>query len=126
MLKTVAGLVILVCVVFGIVYYTALGTPAPDTAAPVRSETSTETSTSSETETLPSDDAVIEYVRDNISELSPQKEVLGGTFFVTKITVDNGTGTVEYEDGHNAFTADFTYTKDSAGAPLISTFVLSH
>lgn len=56
----------------------------------------------------PSD--VESYVRENIASLSPRDEVLGGVFFVTKIDVGNdGTGTVEYEDGHNAYTADFTF-----------------
>ena len=42
------------------------------------------------------------YVSQNISELSPEKAVLGGTFYVTEIQVADGKGTVEYEDGHIA------------------------
>lgn len=49
------------------------------------------------------------YVRQNISELSPVKEVLGGKFYVTEISVGDGYGTVAYEDGHIALVADFTY-----------------
>lgn len=52
------------------------------------------------------------YVSANISILSPIKETVGGTFFVTSIQAANGTGVVSYEDGHNAYTADFTYTID--------------
>lgn len=52
------------------------------------------------------------YVRSNISELSPEPEVLGGTFYVTKIEADNGKGEVEYEDGHIALKASFTYSID--------------
>lgn len=55
-------------------------------------------------------DAVESYIRANISTLSSEKEVLGGTFYVTRIRLLENTGTVEYEDGHNAYVADFTYT----------------
>lgn len=51
-----------------------------------------------------------QYVRDNISTLSPEPEVLGGTYYVTSIEAKDGNGVVSYEDGHNAYTADFTYT----------------
>lgn len=69
--------------------------------------------------------SVEQYVRDNISAFSPKPEVLGGTFYVTKIAAANGAGTVEYEDGHNAYTADFTYTVDERGAYSINSFVLT-
>ncbi len=49
------------------------------------------------------------YVRENISELSPVKEQFGGTYYVTQIRADSGRGIVSYEDGHFAYTADFTY-----------------
>lgn len=64
------------------------------------------------TRTLQSEGVAAEtYVREHISELSPEKEVLGGTFFVTKIELDakQKTGYVEYEDGHVFYAADFTY-----------------
>ncbi len=64
------------------------------------------------------------YVTSNISGLSPLKEQLGGTFYVTKIGSDNGTGTVEYEDGHNAYIADFTYSVAADGKPAIDSFVI--
>jgi hypothetical protein len=62
------------------------------------------------------------YVRQNISALSPEPEVLGGTFYVTKIEAANGRGEVEYEDGHNAFKADFTYTIDPDRGITITSF----
>lgn len=64
------------------------------------------------------------YVRQRISELSPEKEVLGGTFHVTKIETESGRGTVEYEDGHNAFTADFTYAVSGEGKPSVISFTI--
>jgi hypothetical protein len=62
------------------------------------------------------------YVSENISTLSPIKEQVGGKFFVTKIEASGGEGVVEYEDGHNAYTADFTYSTDENGNPKIETF----
>lgn len=62
------------------------------------------------------------YVRENISTLSPEPAVLGGTLFVTNIEAGNGMGVVEYEDGHNAFTADFAYSLDEAGKVTIDSF----
>lgn len=64
------------------------------------------------------------YVTQNISSLSPEKEQLGGTFYVTDIEAHGGTGTVEYEDGHNAYTADFTYEVDASGTPSVTSFTL--
>lgn len=64
------------------------------------------------------------YIAENISTLSPEPEVLGGTYYVTAIEAQDGAGTVSYEDGHNAYTADFTYTQDAGGAISIDSFVI--
>jgi hypothetical protein len=64
------------------------------------------------------------YVTQNISSLSPEKEVLGGTFYVTDIQAADGAGSVEYEDGHNAYTADFTYTMSDTDGISITSFTL--
>lgn len=66
---------------------------------------------------------VAAYVRDNISNLSPEKEVLGGKYQVTDLafTGDN-TGTVSYEDGHVAYTAIFSYNISETGDVTIVTF----
>lgn len=53
---------------------------------------------------------VSKYIRENISQLSPQKEVLGGKFYVTSLDlIDDKTGKVEYEDGHIALKATFNF-----------------
>lgn len=60
-------------------------------------------------------DLVGNHIRDNISELSPEEEVLGGNFHVTSVNfLDASSAVVEYEDGHKAYTAkaDFTVTPD--------------
>ena len=50
------------------------------------------------------------YLKKNISNISTEKEVLGGKFYITKIEwLKNNTGIVEYEDGHIALKASFEY-----------------
>ncbi|HEY0908421.1 MAG TPA: hypothetical protein VGE35_03685 [Candidatus Paceibacterota bacterium] len=66
--------------------------------------------------------AVQEYVQMNVSTLSPIKETMGGKFYTTSVEVYAKSGTVLYEDGHNAYVADFTYSIDAAGRPSIVTF----
>ena len=64
--------------------------------------------------------AVKEYIRENISALSPEAEVLGGAFYVTEIRfTGTNSGVVEYEDGHIALIADFTYSFDVNFTPQI-------
>jgi len=55
-------------------------------------------------------DAIESYVRANLATLSPVEPTMGGTFYVTRIRLLDGEGTVNYEDGHMAYVADFTYT----------------
>ena len=64
--------------------------------------------------------SVENHVRANISALSTVKEQVGGKFYVTNITAQNGTGNVSYDDGHNAYTADFTYVADISGVTITS------
>jgi hypothetical protein len=65
-----------------------------------------------------------QYVTKNISAISPVKEQLGGTFYITDIETHGRSGAVKYEDGHNAYIADFTYTIDERGMPTIDTFAV--
>lgn len=62
------------------------------------------------------------YVVGHITELSPVAASLGGTFYVTSISSSNGKGVVEYEDGHSAYTADFTYSSTRSGSMKITSF----
>lgn len=64
------------------------------------------------------------YVSLNISELSPEAAVLGGTYYVTEIAAADGKGTVRYEDGHIAHTADFTYETEGERGIQITSFVV--
>lgn len=55
-------------------------------------------------------DAIENFIRGNLATLSPVEPSMGGTFYVTRIRLLDGEGTVNYEDGHMAYVADFTYT----------------
>jgi hypothetical protein len=65
------------------------------------------------------------YLKENISTISTEKEVLGGKFYITDLKLNNGSsGVVSYEDGHNAFVADFTYDISTEGNITINSFVI--
>jgi hypothetical protein len=72
--------------------------------------------------------SVESYVTQNISALSPIKETMGGTFYVTEIEVDptERKGHVSYEDGHMAYEAEFTYTSDDRTGHTITSFVIKN
>lgn len=91
-------------------FFLAQQTVAPSEPMPAKSETSSRVMN------------IESYVTANISSLSPIKEQLGGTFYVTAIHAENGSGTVEYEDGHNAYVADFTYNIDEEAGITINSF----
>ncbi len=57
---------------------------------------------------------VAKYIRENIVSLVPEEPVLGGTFYALGIRLDprTKTGTMEYEDGHIAGSASFSYTRE--------------
>lgn len=60
--------------------------------------------------------SVEQYIRKNIATISPDSAVLGGTWYVTSVSVDDtaNTGTVSYEDGHIAKRATFSYSYNNA------------
>ncbi|MCF7831611.1 MAG: hypothetical protein K9M36_01845 [Candidatus Pacebacteria bacterium] len=51
------------------------------------------------------------YIRENITTIVPEEPVLGGTFYVVEITVNESlhNGEFIYEDGHIQGHASFTY-----------------
>ena len=66
---------------------------------------------------------VSDYIRANISDLSPEKALLGGKFYVTDITINKpGEGLVSYEDGHVVFKAHFQYIIGPLGQVMIQSF----
>lgn len=71
----------------------------------------------------PDQNVVRQFFERNISTLSPEKEVLGGTFYVTDFALnDNYSGVVSYEDGHMAYKAYVTFTTDKTGAISVTSF----
>lgn len=124
-----AILVILILVIIaGSIYYfsePAMQTvEAPGPVAPTSTQSVTSAPEPAEA-TDEEQDAAEAYVRENIVTLSTEPAVLGGTFYVTDIEADSDwTGTVEYEDGHVAFVADFTYAVNASGTPRITSFTV--
>lgn len=55
-------------------------------------------------------DAIENYVRTHLAELSPVAPTMGGSFYITRIKLLDGEGEVNYEDGHMAYEAYFRYT----------------
>jgi len=64
------------------------------------------------------------FFDENLAALSPEKPVLGGTFYVTDLEAHGGAGTIRYEDGHNAYVADFLYSVDEQGGVRVETFTV--
>jgi len=54
------------------------------------------------------------YLRENISKLSAEPEVLGGSFYITSIQwPEKDQALIEYEDGHIALEANVYFAADS-------------
>lgn len=67
--------------------------------------------------------ALLEHLKGNISRLSPEKEVLGGTFYITEFTlVDDANAVVSYEDGHNAYTAKVRFSLNANKKVVVEMF----
>lgn len=107
--------VVILVAFFAIVY--AIRQSAPVVSEPKRTATTTE---QGGTRVM----SIESYVTQNISELSPIKAPVGGTYYVTEIEADEGKGVVKYEDGHYAFVADFTYSLDVDTGITINSFVI--
>ncbi len=68
---------------------------------------------------------VTEYVKSNISKITSEKPVLGGTWYVTDVQIDseNNTGNATFEDGHIQGKIIFKYTIDSATNNIVITVI---
>lgn len=67
---------------------------------------------------------ITDYIKTNISLLATVAPSPGGTFYVTGVDINNGNGVVYFEDGHISYAANFKYTFDQEGNPVISSFVV--
>ncbi len=53
---------------------------------------------------------VLKYLEENISDISTEKEVLGGKFYITSLDfLDGNNAVIEYEDGHIALKAEINF-----------------
>jgi hypothetical protein len=74
-------------------------------------------------ESLDYDELAMNYIINNISTLSPEPEVLGGTFYVTNIEkIGDQAFLVDYEDGHIALSAELEYEVNQAGEVNVYNF----
>jgi cbb3-type cytochrome oxidase subunit 3 len=65
------------------------------------------------------------YIENNISSLSPQEAVLGGSFYITSVSFpEEGIAIVNYEDGHRALTAKANFEVNSNNEVKINSFEL--
>jgi ubiquitin-protein ligase len=68
---------------------------------------------------------VTTYLENNISVLSPEEAVLGGTFYVTTVSFpEENVAIVNYEDGHIALTAKADFSVNSSNEVEINLFEL--
>lgn len=66
-----------------------------------------------------------EYLKDNLSRLSPRPEVLGGKFYLTELIIkESGLASIAYEDGHISLNADVQYGFQD-NEPFIVDFVVT-
>ena len=64
---------------------------------------------------------VTDYMKENISELSPEKEILGGKFYITDVYFKNlKNAVVSYEDGHVSMTANVEFKINNKEVEIIS------
>jgi hypothetical protein len=109
-MKKIIPFVIVVVTVFAVVYFvkfkkTNVVTPQPIDNVPI----------------VVDDKLVVDkYIRENIKTLAPEQAVLGGSWYVVDVTVDqiNKTGTVVYEDGHIQGKAIFKYSLVDSGVNI--------
>ena len=102
-MKKILITVIAIGVIFGIFYFVNKKEAISPVVVPSRATDEVEQAN------------VENYLRANISKLSPVKAVLGGTWYVTSFTIDldQNSGKVEYEDGHIQEIKNFSYVTDT-------------
>ncbi len=61
------------------------------------------------------------YIKENISKLSPEKEILGGKFYITGINFQSlDTAIINYEDGHIALKAEAIFMVENKNVEIIN------
>lgn len=105
------GLIALILIIAGFYYFSS--SEADNNLTPIENSLSQEDK----------DFFVENFIKANISTLSPKEAVLGGTFIVTSVTfLNESEALVEYEDGHIALKAMASYEVSSSGDVEIKNF----
>ena len=93
---------------------------SPEVASPEVGALNVEKKMDSITSVLSEKENVENYLKKNITALSPIPAVLGGTWQVLSFTIDvnSKTGTVLYEDGHLSENRKFRYVVNQNGEVL--------
>ncbi|MFP4515049.1 MAG: hypothetical protein ACLFNO_03555 [Parcubacteria group bacterium] len=71
------------------------------------------------------EEAVINYLENNISDLSPEEPVLGGSFYIVNVIFpEQNLAIVDYEDGHIALTGKLDYSITANNQVEVNSFEL--
>lgn len=106
---------------------TNIVTPAPivSSIVPTQPVMQTPVVTSTPELTIEQKNLLEEYLKQNLSLLSPKQEVLGGKFYLTEFIIkDYETADIAYEDGHISFDAEIKFTFNN-NLPQITSFVIT-
>jgi|GEM_PF-3934956 len=67
------------------------------------------------------------YLEENISNLSPVKEVVGGKFYITEVNSLSATSAfIGYEDGHISYNAEISYSIGDDGIVKVDKFLVKN
>ena len=106
---------------------TNIVTPAPivSSIVPTQPVMTAQIVTSTPELTIDQKNLLEEYLKQNLSLLSPKQEVLGGKFYLTEFIIkDNATADIAYEDGHISFDAEIKFNFVN-NLPQITDFVIT-
>jgi len=99
--------ILLIIIILGLIYMIVNQKIKNEVVAPGQE---TETSTELNELTIEEQEIISKFISENISELSPEKEVLGGKFYITSIDFIDGNNLIAgYEDGHIALMAEIEF-----------------
>jgi len=118
--------VIIIVVVALIVWYSVgnKGTPKNGEVSTSTATTTEEVSYGSNFSATSVEGILMKYLKENISNISPQKEVLGGKFQITNLVVtSSNTAEISYSDGHISLAARFNFSIVN-GVVTITNFVM--
>ena len=116
---------IVIIVIIALVIWFMVGNKGTPKVGEVSTSTATTTEQTNSNLTATSTEGILmKYLSENISKISPQKEVLGGKFQISNLVVTSAnTAEISYSDGHIALAARFNFTIVK-GVVTITNFVM--